>query len=203
MAPRARLRRLRKVQRRREAEEDSCEQRDTEREEQHAGIQQHGRARIKPRNIAGMDRQQRRESRRAEQQPANPAEPRQQQALRHQLRRDLPASGSDRRADGDLAASAEGARQQQIGHVGARDQQQAAHRGQQHQQRRTDVASDILDQRLRSQRGLRSKCGRILAPELVGGHAQRGARLRQTHTRPQTRRAINQEGVVSGVRVGL
>ena len=62
-------------------------------------------------------------------QPAeHAAADRQQQALGQDRPRDLPPSAAERAADGDLAPPARQARQEQIGHVGADDQQQECRR---------------------------------------------------------------------------
>src|SRR5262249_48888106 len=74
-----------------------------------------------------------------QQQPYRAAGHGQQQAFGQQLPHDPPASRAERRADGDLLLSRFGSRQQQVGHVGASDQQEEADRDQQRQQSRTRI----------------------------------------------------------------
>ncbi len=57
------------------------------------------------------------------------------------------AAGAERGADRHLLAAAEGAREQQVADVGAGDQQHQADGGEQHHERRADVADDVLLQR--------------------------------------------------------
>ena len=63
--------------------------------------------------------------------PSTPPIEREQHAFGEQLADDAAAAGADGGADGDLARAAGGARQQQVGDVGAGDQQHAADRAQQ------------------------------------------------------------------------
>jgi hypothetical protein len=56
------------------------------------------------------------------------AHQRQQHALREQLADDAAAPGADGGTDGDFAAASHGARQEQIGDVGASDQKHEAYR---------------------------------------------------------------------------
>ena len=62
-------------------------------------------------------------SRRRQQQAERAAAERQQDALGQQLADDAAAAGAERRADGDLPLPRQRPRQQQVGDVGARDQQ--------------------------------------------------------------------------------
>ncbi len=57
------------------------------------------------------------------------------------------APRAERRADRDLLAASERAREEQVADVGARDQQHERDRGEQHHQRHADVADDQLLQR--------------------------------------------------------
>ena len=63
--------------------------------------------------------------------------------LTHQPRPGRPKRG----AHGHFAAARRAARQEQVGHVRARDEQDEAHGGQQHEQRRTDRPEDDSRQR--------------------------------------------------------
>ena len=88
--------------------------------------------------------------------PSDAAGERQQHAFGQQLADDAAAAGADRGADRDLALPAGGADQQQVGDVGAGDQQHEADRAEQHQQRRPHVPHELSLQRLRR----RSRCSR-------------------------------------------
>ena len=70
-----------------------------------------------------------------DQQPDQPADRRQDQRLGQQLPDQLRAVGADRQAHGHFTAAPSGAGQQQVGDVGARDQQHQAGHAEQHLQR--------------------------------------------------------------------
>ena len=84
-------------------------------------------------------------------------------------------SGADGGADGDLAAARFGARQQQVGHVDAGDQQHEADRAQQHQHGAADAFDDLV-----LEAGEHDRV--VLGIEGVVGGAQRvGGLLRVAH----------------------
>jgi hypothetical protein len=62
--------------------------------------------------------------------------------LCHELTNDPPAPRAQGGADGHLAFAAGGAHEQQVGDVGAGDEQQEGHRSEHREQRRTDVAGE-------------------------------------------------------------
>ena len=80
------------------------------------------------------------ETRRAAEEP-------EQQALRQQLSRQSLPARAERGPDGNLLLPAGRAREQQVGDVGARDEEHERHRSQQHQHRQPDVADDGFDER--------------------------------------------------------
>ena len=85
-----------------------------------------------------------------------------QDAFGEELADDAGAAGSQGGADGKLALAAGGAHQQQVGHVGAGDQQHQADGAQQHEQRFAGVADDRVAQR-RSRRILVGSVGKVTA----------------------------------------
>ncbi len=84
---------------------------------------------------------------RRHQQTNSGADARQHHALDNQLADEAPASGSDRGADGHLLLAAYSPRQQQVGHVGAGDEQHQRDRAQQEEQRRSHVLHHLILQR--------------------------------------------------------
>ena len=91
-------------------------------------------------------------------------------AFRQQLPDDAAATGADSGADGDLAAASDSAGQQQVGHVGAGDQQDEADGADQHQQRGADVLDHGFAQRVHAEAGIclqraSGTCGGKSSPE--------------------------------------
>ena len=72
------------------------------------------------------------------------ADSREHEALGEHLANQLQASGAERRAHGNLAAPAREPRQDQVGDVGADDQQQEADRGRNQQQRRPHGGDELF-----------------------------------------------------------
>ena len=79
------------------------------------------------------------------------ADDRQQHALGHELAQQPAAAGAERGAHRELAMPRLGARQQQVGEVGARDQQHERHRRLQHPDGAAGAADDLLLHRLHLQ----------------------------------------------------
>jgi hypothetical protein len=79
-----------------------------------------------------------------EQQADRGAAQRQQDAFRQQLAHDASAVGAQRGANGELTPSSRGARQQQIGDVGAGDDQHEPDRAHQQQQRGSNVPHHVV-----------------------------------------------------------
>ena len=82
-----------------------------------------------------------------ESQADRPSRECQQHALGQELPHDAASIGAERDADRDLALAGDAARQQQIGDVGAGDEQDAGDRRGQQRQRRPRRADDLLVQR--------------------------------------------------------
>ena len=102
---------------------------------------------LRPRNSDRQLSQQRLRQRRRQQQAGDAAQQRQQHAFEDQLSQQSPRARAHRSADGKFATPAFGARQQQVGDVGAGDQQHQADGTEQQIKRRTDVADDVVKQR--------------------------------------------------------
>ena len=90
-------------------------------------------------------RHQQRHTPRRHQHTSETAEARQNHALDDKLPHDAHAAAADRRSHGNLLLPAHRPREQQVGDVGARDQQHERHRAEQHHQRRPHV---LHEQRL-------------------------------------------------------
>ena len=107
----------------REAEEQPGEQRQRQREEQYPQIDD--RAGDARHAVAG-DRDDRRQAPEGQQEARRAAEAGEQQALAEELADQLPPAGAEGGADRDLALPRLGTGEEEVGHVGAGDQQ---HRG--------------------------------------------------------------------------
>ena len=106
------------------------------------------------------------------------ADRREEDALGQELLQQPAAARAQRRADRELFLTSEGAREQQVGDVGAGDQQDEADGAEQHQQRTADVADDLLVQRHDAER--QAAIGRIdvrkVAPQPGGDGVHLGLR---------------------------
>ncbi len=87
-------------------------------------------------------------SQESKREPQNPADHRQQNALRQQLPDHPCPARSQCRANRKFALASRRSHQQQVGHVGAGNQQHQAHRSQQNQQRRPRIPHNRIPQRL-------------------------------------------------------
>ena len=108
------------LERRNQPEGESCNDRQAQRHREHAQIDCHlGN----PRNIGRRERDERPHADDGEGDAANGRRRGEQQTFDGELTEKPQAAGAERRADGDLAATGAATREQQVGHVGARDQQ--------------------------------------------------------------------------------
>ena len=73
---------------------------------------------------------------------------REQQALDQQLPRDHPSRGAERQPDGELVLARGGLRHQQIGHVGARNQEHERDDGKEHEERLAVTLAESRDARV-------------------------------------------------------
>ena len=138
---------VRRGERREQAEENAGEQRDGEGEAEHAPIQADGRAVLADAGQAcGTDGEQCSHAYKAESHAENAAGQGEQHTFSEQLAHDARAAGSQCGAYGELTFAAGGAHQQQIGDIGAGDQQHQCYRAQHHQQRIARVADDAVAQ---------------------------------------------------------
>ena len=147
--PAARLERgveidARRAQRRREAEEDAGANRDGKGEDEHRGVEPN---RFEPRDVARVDRPDDLQRDLGDRQAGGAAENAEQHALGQQLADEAFPARAERRPDGDLFLPAGGAGEQQIGDVGARDQQDERHGAEHDEHRDAEVADDGLDER--------------------------------------------------------
>ena len=106
-------------------------------------------------------------------------------------------------ADGDLARADAGAGQQQVGDIGAGDQEHRSHRAQQDQERRPDIAHDDLLQRLHREAAVRAQAAGNLRSVFFGGEGERGLGRVEGDARFQTRGGVEEVGLLRAVGVGL
>ena len=96
--------------------------------------------------------------------------------------------GAERGADRDLLLPAGGARQQQVGDVGARDQQHERDRAQQHEHRAAHVADDRSTSGTTSIVNVRSRLSLSRIRAAIDAHV--GLRLRHRHAWLQPRHQV-------------
>ena len=113
------------------------------------------------------------------------ARPREDEALDEQLTEQAPGPGPDGRAHRHLALAPLGAREQQVGDVGARDQQQESDRAEQQQHRGADAAEDLVLDTHRERRELHGLRVEALLGEVGGQCVQLGRDLLDRRARLQ------------------
>src|SRR5882762_8974656 len=123
------------------AEEHAGEERDPQREEQYRGIDAYF---MDSGEAGGRHRYENTQCDIGQAQPDHAAEQAEDDALQEQLGGDPAAAGAQRSAHGQLLPSSFDADQQQVGHVGAGNQQYHADRTHQNPQHLADVSHDIL-----------------------------------------------------------
>ena len=129
-----------------QTEQDSGQQRDRQRKQQDVAVDSDL---IHPRKPVRRHRQKDPQAAPAHEHSDGAADQAEQQALGQQLLEQPAASRAKRQADGDLFLPPCPARQQQIRHVGAGDQQNQSRRAEQHIQNRTGAAGIGLAERFR------------------------------------------------------
>ena len=112
--------------------------------------------------------------------PSAPPSETEHQRLGQKLPDDAVARGAERRPDRHLALARGAPREQQIGDVGARNQQDERDRSAEDQQRRPQIAGELFTDRQHARRPPRVE-RRELGRE--GGHDRRHLRLRLRHAR--------------------
>src|SRR5690348_1049131 len=132
------------MDRRRESKNNSRQQRDAERPQQHRHVQTNT---LQADEIAWTDRDQRLDSEPGETQTEYTPEQRQQQALVQQLSRDAHAPRSERRPQRDLLFTRRRLRQEQVRDIRARDQQHESNRAQHQPERPPHVAEKLFAER--------------------------------------------------------
>ena len=142
-----------------------------------------------------------------DQEPGRPAEERQDDALGHQLAHQAQPAGPHRQADGNLLAPRRGACQEEVGDVGAGDQQDQTDDGHQEAAGHDEKTPEVrVDRRL----GDREKDGTppavgggILLLQALGDRLDGGVRLLDRHARLETGDGIEQQGAAVVVVLGL
>ena len=118
------------------------------REQEHVRID---RQRAEPRQVRGADGLQQLDRARGETEAEDSAHGAQDEALGHELAKHAPPARADRLAQRELARPNHAAREQQVRHVDAGDQEKDRRRSGHDQQRRSQVADDVLEQRSRDE----------------------------------------------------
>ena len=111
------------------------------------------------------------------------------QALGQQLADDAPAAGAERGADGDFLLARERAGEEQVGDVGARDEEHEGHRRHEHQERQAHAPDRLLLQRQHAERqpAVRRIEVWMLAPQPHRQRVELGSRLRDRRARLERR----------------
>ena len=136
------------------------------------------------RQHSGQERESRLRAGDGEQKSDGSARTGEKRALREKLADHAPLARPQRRANGELARPADGAREQEVRDVRARDQQQKTDRGEQHQQEGPHIADDVLFHG--HERDPEILVGhRIGRREIAGDGVHLGLRLRESHARFQ------------------
>jgi len=132
------------AERRGEAERERAHDRHRGGEGQHRRVERHL---VEAADLDRRPAHERRDRAVGDREAARGADRRQHQALGQQLPDDAAGRGAERLPHRDLRAAAGAAREQQVGEVDARDQQDAADGGEQHQQRAARVADQGVELR--------------------------------------------------------
>ena len=135
---------LRILERRGQAEQDSCQHGSGEHEQQHAPVEMDF---LGSGQCLGQHLERPLQPPRGKEQTQAPAGQSEQDAFGQKLPNDAAAGRAQRGADGEFTGASRRARQQEIRHVHAGDEKNKTHRGQQHQQNRLDVAHHVLFER--------------------------------------------------------
>ncbi len=136
------------AERRQEAKEDRGEEDEAAAVEEHPAVDvevlEEGHAGL----LAGGDaREEQREAEARGEQAEETAEGREDQALGEQLLDEPAATGAEGRPDRHLLLAAAGPGQQEVGHVGAGDEEHQAHAGEEEHQDRLDLAHQDVAER--------------------------------------------------------
>ncbi len=135
--------------------------------------------------------------------PQAAANRREQHAFGQQLRDDAAAGGADGRSNRDLAAAPGGADQQQVGDVGAGDQQDEPDRAEQHVEGRADVGDHLLAEAANVERLVLVEHAPVLLLVLLGRHLQPGGGLGDRHAGLQLAGDVEVVALVVGVEIEL
>src|SRR6266516_5710715 len=144
----------RRLQRRRQAEDQTGRERDDHRERKHGAVDADL---LNVRQVEPAQRAKDAGAPEREQQPQRAAEQREQRAFGQQLADQAKPSGAESGADGDLTLARRRARQQQVRGVGAGDEQNESDRAEENQKGKLHVRdhmlvqADELDEALRSE----------------------------------------------------
>ena len=158
--------------------------------------------------LAGIPPRQEADAGERERQADDARDAGQHEALGEQLTDDPRTAGAERRPDGDLALTAFGAREQQVGDVGAGDEQQECDRAEQQPDGAAHGADDFVGQREHDGvelhlHGIQAfvVIARAIAVQFVGRLPNRGAGLQPAprHTDPWLPWSMLAGSICSGI----
>ena len=149
-----------------------------ERKEQDAPVERHG---VEARQLRRADREQRAETQRPDGDSDDRARGRQHHRLREELANQPAPSRAERRAHGHLARPRRAAREQQVGDVHAREEEQQPGRRHDDDQDRPQVADDRVDQRPRDVDAVAVRRGKVIGE---AAHDRRHLAFRALDRRP-------------------
>ena len=133
--------RTRVLEHRNQSEDQSRSEGKNQREPQHPGVD---RDIVQARQMRNLRSSQQAQCPKSQAEPECAPREAEQRAFQQQLASDPPPARAQRRADRQFLLPSVGANQQQIRHIGARNQQHHAHRAHQHPQRIADVAYQVV-----------------------------------------------------------
>ena len=168
--------------RRSESEHQACREGEGDRHGKHGKIERKLRG---ARNVGGQDCPQALHSEPRQEQPGRATRGSQDQALDDELPHEPCAAGAERLANPEFLHAGQSARQQQVRHVDARDDQQQPHRDHQHQQCRARFRIDDPVERRRKAHPPIPVRARELTFELRGQLVELGFGLARGHARFQ------------------
>ncbi len=187
-----------------QAEDEARHERDDRREREHSPVDADASSvDTDARNASRVDRQQRTDADHADHEPEHATHRREHDALRQQLADDSATARTDGGTNRELPLADGRANQQQVRDVRARDQQNEAHSGQQHPQRRSDVSDDDLLHRLDAEPTLATECVGKGPAEFVRGLLQLSVGRRERDPGFQSPGGLEKVALHHAVRIDL
>ncbi len=191
---------LRALQRRNQAKDDASEERDQERKARDPPVDADGGPELADTRQAGrVDCQQRTNADHPEDQAEHASRQRQHDALGEQLADDPAARAADRGADRDFPSPAGRPHEQEVGDVGAGDEQHQADGAGEHHEGLSSVSHQHVADRVDREAAVRAERVRILALVLVRGCRNPRLCLLERNARRQASGRLEVVPLVGGV----